>query len=148
MTLVVTINVITFPFGMSGRLSSRSAFRWLTGNDVSGHHKCQYFFFWHKHSSRSVFGWSTGNDDSGPTKNYIIFFSPPQFFPPLSSFLIERVLGSKTYLAKIDGSTQKPFQTSLAILGPTGGHFGFCRRCGVAGVERVPPAPLGWYLYQ
>ena len=32
-----------------------------------------------------------------------------------------------------------------AILGPTGGHFGFCRRCGVAGGEQVPPAPLGWY---
>ena len=26
-----------------------------------------------------------------------------------------------------------------------GGHFGFWRRCGVAGGERVPPAPLGWY---
>ena len=33
------------------------------------------------------------------------------------------------------------------------GHFGAhwqavrrCRRCGVAGGERVPPAPLGWYF--
>ena len=26
------------------------------------------------------------------------------------------------------------------------GHFGFCRRCGVAGAERVPPSPLGWYF--
>ena len=25
-------------------------------------------------------------------------------------------------------------------------HFGFCRLCGVAGSEQVPPAPLGWYL--
>ena len=24
--------------------------------------------------------------------------------------------------------------------------FGFCRRCGVAGGERVPPSPLGWYF--
>ena len=23
-----------------------------------------------------------------------------------------------------------------------------CRRCGVAGGERVPPAPLGWYSEQ
>ena len=35
------------------------------------------------------------------------------------------------------------------------GHFGAhwqavrrCRRCGVAGGERVPPAPLGWYSIQ
>ena len=27
------------------------------------------------------------------------------------------------------------------------GHFGFCRRCGVAGGVRVPPAPLGWYSW-
>ena len=32
-----------------------------------------------------------------------------------------------------------------AILGAPGGHFGFCRQCGVAGSERVPPAPLGLY---
>ena len=25
-------------------------------------------------------------------------------------------------------------------------HFGFCSRCGVAGGEQVPPAPLGWYF--
>ena len=23
--------------------------------------------------------------------------------------------------------------------------FGFCRRCGIEGSERVPPSPLGWY---
>ena len=26
------------------------------------------------------------------------------------------------------------------------GHFGFCRQCGIAAGERVPPLPLGWYL--
>ena len=30
------------------------------------------------------------------------------FFSPSYSFLIEGMLGSKTYLAKVDGSTQKP----------------------------------------
>ena len=40
-----------------------------------------------------------------------------------------------------------PFQTPSAILGPPGGHLGFCRRCGVAGGERVPPLPLGWYSW-
>ena len=53
-----------------------------------------------------------------------------------------------------------PFQTPSAILGPLGSHFGFCniepnielhigfcRWCGVAGGERVPPARLGWYSY-
>ena len=39
-------------------------------------------------------------------------------------------------------------QTPLAILGPPGCHFGFGRRCGVAGSERVPPSPLGWYFKQ
>ena len=34
----------------------------------------------------------------------------------------------------------------MAILGLPGSHFGFCRRCGVAGGERVPPSLLGWYL--
>ena len=36
------------------------------------------------------------------------------------------------------------FQRS-AIFGPPDGHFGFCRRCGVAGGERMPPSLLGWY---
>ena len=26
------------------------------------------------------------------------------------------------------------------------GHSGFCRWCGIAGGERVPTVPLGWYL--
>ena len=54
-----------------------------------------------------------------------------------------------------------PFLDPVAILGPPGGHFRFCRRCSIAGGaalqavsecprhaggERVPPAPLGWYV--
>ena len=47
-------------FGTSGRLSSRSAFRRLTGNDVSGHYKSNHFFhfyfsvatFVHRRSAR------------------------------------------------------------------------------------------------
>ena len=31
--------------------------------------------------------------------------------------------------------------------GAPGGHFGFCRRCDVAGDERVPPSPQGWYYF-
>ena len=46
------------------------------------------------------------------TINVIIF----SFFPfsPSSTFLIERVLGAKTYLAKIDGSVQKPMGRHLS----------------------------------
>ena len=33
---------------------------------------------------------------------------------------------------------------SVSHFGPTNGHFGFCRRCGVADGERVAPAPLRW----
>ena len=47
------------------------------------------------------------------------------------------MIRSKTYLAKVDQS---------AILGPPVGHFRFRRRYGVAGGERVPPVPLGWYF--
>ena len=39
-----------------------------------------------------------------------------------------------------------PFPDYVCHFWPPGGHFGFCRRCGVAGGERVPPAPLGWYF--
>ena len=38
-------------------------------------------------------------------------------------------------------------QTPSAILGPPSVHFGFPRRCGIAGGERVPPSPLGWYTF-
>ena len=55
----------------------------------------------------------------------------------------------KTYLAKVlecpKTQEQTPFQTPSAILGPPGGHFDFCRRCGVACGERLPPSLLGWY---
>ena len=34
----------------------------------------------------------------------------------------------------------------VAILGPHCGHIGFYRWCSVAGSERVPLAPLGWYF--
>ena len=37
------------------------------------------------------------------------------------------------------------FPDPVGHLGPPGGHFGYCRRCGVAGDERAPPSPLGWY---
>merc|ERR1712208_38932 len=74
-------------------------------------------------------------------------------FSPSSPFLIEGVLGSKNLFREsclkcpiTQGWT--PFQTPSTILGAPGGHFGFCRPCGVAGGERVPPAPLGWYFSQ
>ena len=38
------------------------------------------------------------------------------------------------------------FPDSVGHFGAPCGHFGFCRRCGVAGGERVPPSPLGWYF--
>ena len=42
------------------------------------------------------------------------------------------------------------FQTLSAILDSAGGYVlqavQRCRRCGVAGGERVPPSPLGWYF--
>ena len=39
----------------------------------------------------------------------------------------------------------EPHITLSAISGPTGSHFKFCSRCGVADDEQVSPVPLGWY---
>ena len=41
-----------------------------------------------------------------------------------------------------------PCSDLSASFWPPGGHFGFCRRCGVAGGERVPPLLLGWYFIE
>ena len=37
------------------------------------------------------------------------------------------------------------FQDPVGHFWPPRGHFGFWRRCSIAGGESVPPAPLGWY---
>ena len=39
-----------------------------------------------------------------------------------------------------------PFSAPFGHFGAPWWPFGFCRRCGVAGGERVPPSPLGWYF--
>ena len=70
---------------------------------------------------------------SGFSPPLFSFFFPPFFpFPPSRPFLIEGVLGSKNLFSesclgcpKTQGKT--PFQTPSALLGPSGGHFGFCR---------------------
>ena len=71
-------------------------------------------------------------------------------FPPSRPFLIAGVLGSKNFFSKSCWEHPKTYcnNTASAILGPPSSHFDFYRWCGVAGVERVLPAPLGWYLYQ
>ena len=73
-----------FPFVIIGKSGWRSRWLvlgWSTGINVSGHYKRHYFPF---------------------------FLFPPPFFSPSSTFLIEGVLESKTYLAKVDGSAQNP----------------------------------------
>ena len=39
------------------------------------------------------------------------------------------------------------FSDPIGHFGAPGGYFGFYRWCGVARFKRVPPSPLGWYLY-
>ena len=88
-----------------------------------------------------MFGRSTGNDIRGHYKQH--------FFPFL--FLLRHLLFSKkecsnqkTFLAKVDGSAQKPIGRHLSIFhfGAPWHPFGFCRRCGVVRGEQVAPAPL------
>ena len=77
-------------FGTSSRRFSWLAFGWSTGKDIRGHYKRHYFQF----SFFSLF----------------LLFSSSS----LSAFLIEGVLGSKTYLGKIDGNIQKPKSRPLS----------------------------------
>ena len=37
------------------------------------------------------------------------------------------------------------FLTPLQILETFNGHFGISSGCSIAGSERIPPSPLGWY---
>ena len=64
-----------------------------------------------------------------------------RFFP---FFLIQKVI-----LQKLVGMPNNlgldPFLDPIGHFEAPCGHFGFCRRCGVAGGEGVPPVPLGWY---
>ena len=53
----------------------------------------------------------------------------------------------KTYLAKVDWSAQVTIKKwpPFFDLGSVSWPQRLCRLCGVAGGERVPPAPLSWY---
>ena len=63
-----------------------------------------YVDFWHKRTAcqRSAFWRSSAGNDVVATIIISLFsFFSPVFFSPLRPFLIEGVLGSKTYLAKV-----------------------------------------------
>ena len=79
---------------------------------------------------------------------FFFFSRPPPhvFFSSIPTFSHRRSARIKKLWKLL--RTPKNLQTfsdPVGHLGPPGGHFGFCRRCGVAGGERVPPSPLGWY---
>ena len=69
------------------------------------------------------------------TLSFIIFFYQP---PRLRSAQI-RNLNNESWF-------EQP-KEPVGCFGAPGGHFGFWRQCGVAGGQRVPPSPLGWYWY-
>ena len=92
------------------------------------------YFDWSRCSSQLAFRQSPGNDICG---QYFSHYFP--FFSPSSTFLIEGVLG----LEKVDGSTKKPRgRPHRPFWCPLAAILDFA---GVAGGERVTPAPLGWY---
>ena len=78
------------------------------------------------------------------TISKLIFSHFPHPISLLSTFLIEGLLGSKTYLAKVDESesAQKSRGRHLTKhcrqFGPPCGHFGFCSRCSIVGSGWVP----------
>ena len=59
------------------------------------------------------------------------FLFPPHFFSPLSTLLIEGVLWSKNLFS--ESWWERPKTWGLAPF-----HFEFCRRCSIAGSEKVP----------
>ena len=83
-----------------------------------------------RRSSRSAFGRSTGNDVSGHYKrHYFLFFF---FFLRRLLFSQKECSDQETYLVKVDGTIQKPFQTHSTILEPSSSYLGACRQCSVA----------------
>ena len=99
------------------------------------------FCNWREHAvfQRSAFGGSTaGNDVVATIFIRLFLFFPRFFFPPSQPFLIERVLGSKNLFSKSClERPKKPFWGPLAAI------LDFA---GIAGGERAPPSPLGWYF--
>ena len=108
----------TTQIGMSMHPSSRFAFGLSTNNDVSGHYKRHYFLF----------------------SFLFFFFFSVVYFSHRRSARIKKLIKRKL-LKTSKNLVENTFPGSVS-------HFGFSRRCGVAGGERVPPAPLGWYLFE
>ena len=67
---------------------------------------------------------------------------------PFSSILSP---SNQLHKSKTTQTQQKMFRAplvppSIAFFEPPCGNFRFCRQCGVASNERLPPFPLGWYF--
>ena len=75
----------------------------------------------------------------------LFFFFSVVYFSHRRSARIKKLI-----LRKLTGAPQNlGVDTFLDPVGHFGAHWHAvrrCRRCGVAGSERVPPAPLGWYF--
>ena len=71
-----------------------------------------------------------------------VFFSSVATFSHRKSARIKKLI-----LRKLLRMPKKPRgrQNPSAIFGPPASHVGFCRQCGIASSERVPPSPLDWY---
>ena len=92
--------------------------------------------------------------------HYSFLFFSGTTFSHRKSARIKKLVLLKLTVAPNDLGVH-PFPDPVGHLGSPGGYFGLlrfswkewsnqavrcCRRCGVAGGERVPPSPLGWYF--
>ena len=95
-------------------------------------------------SSRSAFARSTGNDVSGHYKRHCFPFFP--FFLRHDLFSWKEFLDQKNLFCESWQNHPDP----VDHLGALGRPFWILQavRRGGAGGERVPPALLGWYLFQ
>ena len=79
------------------------------------------------------------------TITLIIFRSPlpvsTQFFSSVANFSHRRSAQIKKLIVR---KLLRMPRARRPFWGPLAAIFGFCRRCGVAGGERVPPLELGW----
>ena len=88
------------------------------------------------------------------TKNIFIFFFarfPPFFSSSVAAFFHRRTARIKKliYSQKLTGAPKNlgvdTIPDPVSYFEAHSGHLGLCRRCSIAGSERVPLAPLGWY---
>ena len=81
---------------------------------------------------------------------FLIWGFQDQFAFPRRRKANEKLLGWKNLFCESWSERPSYYRevTPVFYFGSVSWPWRCCRRCGVAGGERVPPAPLGWYFFR